>query len=73
MPYDWDARWAKLNMAGLLHNALYDHADIPDSPTWQFPDKTAHRSESNQLNAIRELEDPFGIATAPAEDPRRHR
>ncbi len=59
MPYDWDATFGPNWNSGydFIHNALYDHADIPDSPTWTGTkiDRTAMRIEHR--NVIRELRD----------------
>lgn len=59
MPYDWDASFGPNFNSGwdLVHNALYDHADIIDSPTWSLPklDRTFMKVEHR--NAIRELRD----------------
>ena len=59
MPYDWDASFGPNWNSGwdFMHNALYDHADTPDSPTWTGVklDRTAMRIEHR--NVIRELRD----------------
>lgn len=59
MPYDWDASFGPTFNAGwdYVHNALYNHADIIDSPTWSLPklDRTGMRIEHR--NAIREFRD----------------
>jgi hypothetical protein len=59
MPYDWDAAFGPTFNDGwdFVHNAIYDHANVPDSPTWQLPkpDRTPLRIEHR--NAIRELRD----------------
>jgi len=59
MPYDWDASFGPSwnNGWDFVHNALYDHADVADSPTWQLPkvNRTTQRIELR--NAIRELRD----------------
>ena len=60
MPYDWDASFGPNwnNGWDFVHNAIYDHADIPDSPTWVLP--KVSRTNTLQVehrNAIRELRD----------------
>jgi hypothetical protein len=59
IPYDWDASFGPNFNSGwdFIHNAIYDHADITDSPTWAPPklDRTGMRIEHR--NAIRELRD----------------
>ena len=60
MPYDWDASFGPNFNSGwdFVHNALYDHFDIPDSPTWLLPKVTPRRAMSiEHRNAIRELRD----------------
>ncbi len=60
MPYDWDASFGPNwnNGWDFVHNAIYDHNDIPDSPTWVLP--KVSRTNTLQIehrNAIRELRD----------------
>ncbi len=60
MPYDWDASFGPNWNSGwdFVHNALYDHFDITDSPTWLLPKKTPRTAMSiAHRNAIRELRD----------------
>ena len=60
MPYDWDASFGPNwnNGWDFVHNAMYDHYDIVDSPTWALPKQTP-RTAMNiaHRNAIRELRD----------------
>ncbi len=59
MPYDWDASFGPNWNSGwdFIHNALYDHDQVTDSPTWTGvkPDRTPMRIEHR--NVIRELRD----------------
>ncbi len=60
MPYDWDASFGPNWNSGwdFIHNALYDHYDIVDSPTWLLPKKTPRTAMTvAHRNAIRELRD----------------
>lgn len=59
MPYDWDASFGPNWNSGwdFIHNALYDHDQVTDSPSWTGvkPDRTGMRIEHR--NVIRELRD----------------
>jgi hypothetical protein len=59
MPYDWDASFGPTWNAGYdyVHNAIFDRADVADSPTWSLPklDRTAMQIETR--NYIREFRD----------------
>ncbi len=60
MPYDWDASFGPTFNSGwdFVHNALYNHYDIVDSPTWLLPKQTPRTSMSiAHRNSIRELRD----------------
>lgn len=60
MPYDWDASFGPNWNAGwdLIHNAVFDHYDIVDSPTWILPKQTPRTAMTIAArNAIRELRD----------------
>jgi hypothetical protein len=59
MPYDWDATFGPTFNNGwdFVHNALYNHIDIPDSPTWQLPKQNRAPLQIEHRNAIRELRD----------------
>ena len=60
MPYDWDASFGPNWNAGwdLIHNAIFDHYDIVDSPTWILPKQTPRTAMTIAArNAIRELRD----------------
>jgi hypothetical protein len=60
MPYDWDASFGPNFNSGwdVIHNALYDHFDVTDSPTWALPKQTPRTAMSiEHRNAIRELRD----------------
>ncbi|MES2569679.1 MAG: lamin tail domain-containing protein, partial [Verrucomicrobiota bacterium] len=60
MPYDWDASFGPNYNNGwdVVHNAMYNHDDFTDSPTWignKLTPRTAMAIEHR--NAIRELRD----------------
>lgn len=59
MPYDWDASFGPNWNNGWcnIHNAVYNHDFIPDSPTWSLPvlDRTSMKIEHR--NHIREFRD----------------
>ena len=59
MPYDWDASFGPNWNSGydFIHNALYDHDQVIDSPTWTGvkPSRTGMRIDHR--NVIRELRD----------------
>ncbi|RYD75409.1 MAG: hypothetical protein EOP84_18350, partial [Verrucomicrobiaceae bacterium] len=59
MPYDWDASFGPTwnNGWDLLHNALYDHFNISDSPTWTGAKENRQFMQIEHRNAIRELRD----------------
>ncbi|MDB6155695.1 MAG: hypothetical protein JWL90_4148, partial [Chthoniobacteraceae bacterium] len=60
MPYDWDASFGPNFNNGwdLVHNALYDHNDFADSPTWVGSKLTPRTTMAiEHRNAIRELRD----------------
>ena len=59
IPYDWDASFGPNWNNGWCntHNAIYNHNQIPDSPTWSLPvlDRTSMKIEHR--NHIREFRD----------------
>ncbi len=59
MPYDWDASFGPNFNSGydVTHNAIYDHDNISDSPTWQLPKADRTNMKIQHRNAIRELRD----------------
>lgn len=59
MPYDWDSSFGPNFNSGwdFIHNALYDHNDVPDSPTWTGAKVNRAALRIQHRNAIRELRD----------------
>lgn len=59
MPYDWDASFGPNWNSGwdLVHNAVYNHFPISDSPTWKLPMADRSPMKIGHRNAIRELRD----------------
>lgn len=59
MPYDWDASFGPNWNSGWcnIHNAIYDHNDIPDSPTWSLPKANRNPMKIEHRNYIRDFRD----------------
>jgi Lamin Tail Domain/CotH kinase protein/Concanavalin A-like lectin/glucanases superfamily/Bacterial Ig domain len=59
MPYDWDASFGPNWNSGfdVVQNAIYNYADITDSPTWQLPKQNRLPMQIARRNAIRDLRD----------------
>ena len=59
MPYDWDSSFGPTFNEGwdFVHNAIYDHVDVADSPTWQLPKQDRTAKKIALRNTIRELRD----------------
>ena len=59
MPYDWDASFGPNWNSGydFIHNALYDHNDVTDSPTWTGVKISRVPMQIEHRNVIRELRD----------------
>ncbi len=59
MPYDWDASFGPNWNSGwdFIHNALYNHNDVTDSPTWTGVKPSRVPMQIEHRNIIRELRD----------------
>ena len=75
MPYDWDASFGPNFNNGwdVVHNAMYDHNDVSDSPTWLLPKVTPRTAMAiEHRNAMRELRDLIwyrdGTGRGPVDD-----
>ena len=57
MPYDWDASFGPNWNSGwdFIHNAVYNHFTLNDSPTWGLPMVDRSPVKNEQRNGRREL------------------